>query len=649
MVLKNQRIEGWGQDKNLRKEGVRWMVLVALLLGLPWLRLQDGSQSGELVLYPLHFLLGGLFLLQAIFLWRRNCLGIPRRAVLWAMGSLLLLLLFMLTTLLWEKQWATAAVLSTAIIANLGWGAVAFQCGMRTKNGLQFGTIAFLLLLGGLVLGGLQWMGTQLWPWACNVLPCLAGREHLPRRFMGGFVGADQYLLFLVVLLPAWGNVLFGWFRQSLVTGRFLLLLTFVLVVGVTVLLAMSLVMAVFLLLCWLILHWILKLMGESRDVQLLGGMVLLILAGGLWVYQVVPGYADHFPLVETTLRHGREAKLVVLNEEFPLKATRYGPIEVELELTNTGRLNLGTQAEAPVRIMARVLVEEPPGNNHLTETILLQPLLLSKPLLTGEQLRLPVHVTLPNWAERGHMEFLLDNGDGSVVRLAKDSKTYISFELPGGKSTLLTKENNVGTIMAQAWQPLREKEVKMMQRTNTLTLETLARDTIDTILFAPFLGIGSLSKIKPVDERGPFLLRLFRGFGLVGLILALWTPSLLLFYVWQAFRLRDSKNNGLSPLLMGISVIILSVAGLFSASVGNYHMLWALSLHLGYVQGRAVASIPNRGAINYSEMLLPRPWQQVSVRVIKGLYSYVPFLRKRFHVRLWKLLTGRQHNKNKK
>ena len=641
--LRRKARDGWGNWPQARRDALGdspWLVLLVLFLGLPWLR----YQTGQWVLYPLHFVVGVMLLLRTMFLWKQNVAGVGRSTLWWAMGPLGLPLCFMLLMLLLREHFAAAGVLLATILSCLGWGAAAFYWGVGSRDGLPLRWLAFWMLLLVLLLGIVQWLGGQLWAGSCHLLPCMEEGAKVPYAFRGGFVQSDQYLLLLIFLLPPLGRWLFGYFRQSLVSGFFLLALTLVLVAGGAVLLGVSL--AVFPLL--LLLLWFssraLNTTGNVRDGFLLKGVALLVLTGGVWVYGLLPGYLNYLPLVQTVVDSGREVKLETIEAQQVLIANRGRPLKVQLQLTNSGRLHLGNAVEPPPRIFGQVLVEAPLAAGQKPQLVTLEPSSLETPLAAGETRKVQVQLRLPAWAQRGYVEFLMESGDGGKVQLTEDSSASLGFVFPLGVEQAgdqLRRENDLSAIAARARQPFRQGEPWMMNPQTDVSWKTLVGNTLDTLFFAPIVGDGGLKSIQPLNGRGPFLFNMFWRYGLVGLLLMLWTPLLLLSYVLPAVR-GGSDEGALSALLVGVSLVMLTVAGLFSAAVGSYHMLWAASLQLGYMQGR-VAQLAQIGSHRNQELLIPLFWRIQASKIWRRLLShllassFVP--RKGFWGRLRRLL----------
>ena len=550
----------------LRGSPLAWAA--AFMAASPWLRFQ----WGEFTVYPGYLLLSaalGVVLMRSGPGERGG--GMPLKPGL-ALGA------YLTGLAAFEGRWMLAGVVALTVVLHGVWGWGAYRLG-RHRGGAGALPDALILLLGGSLLMGLvTWAVAAFWPAGCLVLNC--GRPgSFPLAFRGGWNDQEQYLLFLLLVMPLVATTLLQVNRNpragaektvltALVAGSALALLAGA-TAGVLVLAALALAGLV----------QRLRPFRVPQDQRLLRYGLAILAIGAVLVYGLFPAYLGLGTATPGTLR-------VVMEGAPPeaLSSERETPLRVRV--VNAGRITLFGQSAPPVRLRVRVLITPERGT---TRTYDGEGANLTGPLHPGDALPLTVAVRLPPWVKEGFLAWRVEGGEAAGIGLAADSDFGFRFTNPDFRP-LTGEEDNLLSALAQRARDFQQKTFPPPLRGgNPHGWEKIVGDILDTLFFSPAWGaLGPPpGEVTPFSSPRPFWGQLLQGYGLIGVALALWFA---LDLTRRAARIARHSLRTFEKVfwrLLPLSAWLLALSGIISPQLGSFHAAWGLFLLAVFVSGR--------------------------------------------------------------
>lgn len=479
----------------------------------------------------------------------------------------------------WRGQW----VMGTVVIGLTGlhfiWGAAAYRFAKGGFDAKPLGKACAILLGVSLAIGGLGWLMRTYWLPGCNFFNC-GPAGSWPFQFTAGFDSPFQFLLFLIFLTPPIAVALVvvleeyreGW-------GKWLLIIM-VLLAGLGVIAGSGPLELVVVFLGLVLLGGVLKSSGDAGAGLLVNGSVFGFLLAMVFVYGVAPEYIDR-----VMLKDPNQAPLrLTLTEPLPERLYSRKSTTVEFKLLNTGWRRIGTDGENPFQIVVRVLIAPQQGPLRYHD-LARAPLALT--LAPGESGTASLTLRLPTWFQEGFLFWRLENLAGQPYRQKEDSDSGQRVINDDYHDLEFDRENRLSILTQRSRVFQAETRPIKTQTPSKLKFTAVIGSVLDTLFFSPLWGLESPleSKMNPFSPNRPFWPDLFRRYGFLGLMLAVW-------FGWRMFShaaFIADRTTGLTRLgwrMFAISGALVAVIGLFSPALGTYHAHWALFLLAGFVEG---------------------------------------------------------------
>ena len=577
MASETFRGKSRGLDRIFRAPSYFWAGVIALCMPWALLKLESGA------VYPLALALGGVLtlLLLAKGGWLR---------VIPALLPGLLLGLCISALAAWRGQWAMGAVVMGLTWLHFIWGAAAYRF---AKGGLDANPLArgcAIVLGASLAIGGLGWLLRFYWSPGCEIFNC--GPEGpWPFQFTAGFDSSFQYLLFLVFLTPPIAVALVVALEEYREGWSKWILIVMVLLAGLGVIAGSGPLELAVVFLGLVLLGGFLKSSGEPGARLLANGSVFGFLLAMVFVYGLAPEYTDRVLLKDPA----RAPFRLTLTQPIPERLYSRKSITVAFELLNTGWRKIGHNENFPYQIAVRVLVA--PQQGPLRYHVLARaPLALS--LAPGESGTASLTLRLPAWFHEGFLFWRLENLAGDPYRPSQDSDSGQRVINDDFRGLEYDSENRLSILTQRARAFQAETRPVKTPNPNPLKFGTVIGSMLDTLFFSPLWGLDvSLeNKLSPFSPDRPFWSDLFRRYGFLGLLLAIW-------FAWRMYghaAFIAGRTTGLTSLgwrLFAFSGALVAAIGFFSPVLGAYHAHWAFFLLAGFVAGAYARIRPAAGS----------------------------------------------------
>ncbi len=554
---------------------------------MPWVLLKVDLGT----VYPLALGAGGV--LTLLLLGKRGWLR-----VIPALLPGLLLGICISALAAWRGQWVMGAVVMGLTWLHFIWGAAAYRFAQGGFDANPLGKGCAIMLGVSLAMGGLGWLMRAHWMPGCEIINC--GPEGpWPFQFTAGFDSPFQYLLFLIFLTPPIAVALVvvleeyrnGWSKWFLI---FMVILAGLGVITGSGILGLAVVF-----LGLVLLGGLLKSSGEPGAGLLVNGSVFGFLLAMVFVYGLAPEYLDRVLLKDPA----RAPFRLTLTEPVPERLYSRKSITVEFNLLNTGWRKIGNNGNFPFQIAVRVLVapQQGPLRYHdLART----PLAMT--LAPGESGTASLTLRLPTWFHEGFLFWRLENLEGQPYKPGRDSDPGQRVINDDFRELENDSENRLSILTQRARSFQAETRPIKTQTPKNLKIATVIGSVLDTLFFSPLWGLDSPleTEMSPFSPNRPFWPDLFRRYGFLGFLLAVWFGWRMVSHA--AFIAdRTTGLTGLGWRLFAISGALVAVIGLLSPVLGTYHAHWAFFLLAGFVEGAYARIGPSSGTGKKQERAL--------------------------------------------
>jgi hypothetical protein len=266
----------------------------------------------------------------------------------------------------------------------------------------------------------------------------------------------------------------------------------------------------------------------------------------------------------------------------------------VEFNLLNTGWRKIGNNGNFPFQIAVRVLVAPQQGPLRYHD-LARAPLAMT--LAPGESGTASLTLRLPTWFHEGFLFWRLENLEGQPYKPGRDSNPGQRVINDDFRELENDSENRLSILTQRARSFQAETRPMKTQNPTNLKIATLIGSVLDTLFFSPLWGMDSLleTKMSPFSPNRPFWPDLFRRYGFLGFLLAVWFGWRM--YSHAAFIAdRTTGLTGLGWRLFAISGVLVAVIGFLSPVLGTYHAHWAFFLLAGFVEGAYARIGPSSG-----------------------------------------------------